>query len=221
MNGADVAKMGEREWYFFSLRDRKYPTGLRTNRATGAGYWKATGKDRQVYSASTGALLGMKKTLVFYKGRAPRGHKTKWVMHEYRLHGRLSSYGGHACKVILIISIPVFLSLNGGKHYHHAPLDECDLIHLLQESQKFNSLNRYKCGCNAHRQSTMVNENRERKKGIRVDPGIIIPPHVHTPFNSRTWESNQPIYLAFGILPAATAVFHPLLCRFLGLTFLV
>ncbi|CAB4278847.1 unnamed protein product [Prunus armeniaca] len=94
----DVAKMGEREWYFFSLRDRKYPTGLRTNRATGAGYWKATGKDRQVYSASTGALLGMKKTLVFYKGRAPRGHKTKWVMHEYRLHGRLSSYGGHACK---------------------------------------------------------------------------------------------------------------------------
>ncbi|PQQ11225.1 protein CUP-SHAPED COTYLEDON 3 [Prunus yedoensis var. nudiflora] len=94
----DVAKMGEREWYFFSLRDRKYPTGLRTNRATGAGYWKATGKDRQVYSASTGALLGMKKTLVFYKGRAPRGHKTKWVMHEYRLHGHLSSYGGHACK---------------------------------------------------------------------------------------------------------------------------
>ncbi|KAL6578246.1 Protein CUP-SHAPED COTYLEDON [Orobanche minor] len=88
----DVAKMGEREWYFFSLRDRKYPTGLRTNRATGAGYWKATGKDRQVYSSasSSGALLGMKKTLVFYKGRAPRGEKTKWVMHEYRLDGHFS-----------------------------------------------------------------------------------------------------------------------------------
>ncbi|KAI3459929.1 hypothetical protein Pfo_016592 [Paulownia fortunei] len=86
----DVAKMGEREWYFFSLRDRKYPTGLRTNRATGAGYWKATGKDREVYSASSGALLGMKKTLVFYKGRAPRGEKTKWVMHEYRLDGDFS-----------------------------------------------------------------------------------------------------------------------------------
>lgn len=87
---SDVAKMGEREWYFFSLRDRKYPTGLRTNRATGAGYWKATGKDREVYSASSGALLGMKKTLVFYKGRAPRGEKTKWVMHEYRLDGDFS-----------------------------------------------------------------------------------------------------------------------------------
>ncbi|XP_075518735.1 protein CUP-SHAPED COTYLEDON 3 [Primulina tabacum] len=86
----DLAKMGEREWYFFSLRDRKYPTGLRTNRATGAGYWKATGKDREVYSASNGALLGMKKTLVFYRGRAPRGEKTKWVMHEYRLEGHFS-----------------------------------------------------------------------------------------------------------------------------------
>ncbi|PON90509.1 NAC domain containing protein [Trema orientale] len=92
----DVAKMGEKEWYFFSLRDRKYPTGLRTNRATGAGYWKATGKDREVYSASNGALLGMKKTLVFYKGRAPRGEKTKWVMHEYRLDGDFSSR--HTCK---------------------------------------------------------------------------------------------------------------------------
>ena len=90
--------MGEREWYFFSVRDRKYPTGLRTNRATGAGYWKATGKDREVYSASSGTLLGMKKTLVFYKGRAPRGEKTKWVMHEYRLDGDFSYR--HTCKVM-------------------------------------------------------------------------------------------------------------------------
>ncbi|KAL2319986.1 hypothetical protein Fmac_028955 [Flemingia macrophylla] len=82
--------MGEREWYLFSLRDRKYPTGLRTNRATGAGYWKATGKDKEVYSASSGTLLGMKKTLVFYKGRAHRVEKTKWVMHEYRLDAHFS-----------------------------------------------------------------------------------------------------------------------------------
>ncbi|GAA0154895.1 hypothetical protein Leryth_000697 [Lithospermum erythrorhizon] len=84
------AKLGKREWYLFSLRDRKYPSGLRTNRATGAGYWKATGKDKEIYSSANGGLLGMKKTLVFYKGRAPKGEKTKWVMHEYRLDGHFS-----------------------------------------------------------------------------------------------------------------------------------
>ncbi|XP_078439071.1 NAC (No Apical Meristem) domain transcriptional regulator superfamily protein [Wolffia australiana] len=85
----DKAKLGEREWYFYSLRDRKYPTGLRTNRSTISGYWKATGKDREVYSSGQ-LLVGQKKTLVFYLGRAPRGEKTKWILHEYRLDGDFS-----------------------------------------------------------------------------------------------------------------------------------
>ncbi|XP_073280823.1 NAC domain-containing protein 21/22 [Primulina huaijiensis] len=81
----DTACVGGKEWYFYSQRDRKYATGLRTNRATVSGYWKATGKDRPVIRKGT--QVGMRKTLVFYQGRAPKGRKTEWVMHEFRLEG--------------------------------------------------------------------------------------------------------------------------------------
>ncbi|VAI88087.1 unnamed protein product [Triticum turgidum subsp. durum] len=80
----EAACVGGREWYFFSLRDRKYATGQRTNRATRSGYWKATGKDRAILAHGE-ALVGMRKTLVFYQGRAPKGTRMEWVMHEFRL----------------------------------------------------------------------------------------------------------------------------------------
>nr|XP_043613668.1 NAC domain-containing protein 43-like [Erigeron canadensis] len=78
-----IGSTPQNDWYFFSHKDKKYPTGTRTNRATAAGFWKATGRDKVIYSSFT--RIGMRKTLVFYKGRAPHGQKSDWIMHEYRL----------------------------------------------------------------------------------------------------------------------------------------
>ncbi|XP_020100718.1 NAC domain-containing protein 76-like [Ananas comosus] len=72
------------EWYCFSHKDKKYPTGTRTNRATAAGFWKATGRDKAIHLGDS-RRIGMRKTLVFYTGRAPHGKKSEWIMHEYRL----------------------------------------------------------------------------------------------------------------------------------------
>ncbi|KAL3820964.1 hypothetical protein ACJIZ3_006869 [Penstemon smallii] len=77
------AIFGEKEWYFFSPRDRKYPNGSRPNRVAGSGYWKATGTDKII--TTEGRKVGIKKSLVFYIGKAPKGTKTNWIMHEFRV----------------------------------------------------------------------------------------------------------------------------------------
>lgn len=79
------AVFGDREWYFFTPRDRKYPNGIRPNRAAASGYWKATGTDKPIQRSNGTENIGVKKALVFYKGRPPKGLKTNWIMHEYRL----------------------------------------------------------------------------------------------------------------------------------------
>ncbi|KAJ7948922.1 Transcription factor JUNGBRUNNEN 1 [Quillaja saponaria] len=79
--------MGEKEWYFFCKRGRKYRNSIRPNRVTGSGFWKATGIDKQVYSHGGEGhdCIGLKKTLVYYRGSAGKGTKTDWMMHEFRL----------------------------------------------------------------------------------------------------------------------------------------
>lgn len=74
------------EWYFFCARDRKHPNGSRANRTTGNGYWKATGKDKNVVHNSS--TIGMRKSLVFHVGKPPKGSRTDWVMYEYRLESK-------------------------------------------------------------------------------------------------------------------------------------
>lgn len=83
------AVFGKNEWYFFTPRERKYPNGARPNRAAISGYWKATGTDKPIMSCNGNGngtqKVGVKKALVFYGGRPPKGVKTNWIMHEYRL----------------------------------------------------------------------------------------------------------------------------------------
>ncbi|RWV98308.1 hypothetical protein GW17_00038857 [Ensete ventricosum] len=86
-SSVEIVSAREKEWYFFCLRGRKYRNSIRPNRVTGSGFWKATGIDRPIYSGNVpgGDCIGLKKSLVYYRGSAGKGTKTDWMMHEYRL----------------------------------------------------------------------------------------------------------------------------------------
>ncbi|KEH35592.1 NAC domain-containing protein 82 isoform X3 [Medicago truncatula] len=81
-----LLKSGDLQWYFFTPVGKKYCTGGRMNRATEVGYWKTTGKDRSIEHRNQ--VVGMIRTLVFHTGKAPKGDRTDWVMHEYRLENK-------------------------------------------------------------------------------------------------------------------------------------
>ncbi|KAK8574984.1 hypothetical protein V6N12_062661 [Hibiscus sabdariffa] len=82
-----LSSVAEKEWYFFCRRGRKYRNSIRPNRVTGSGFWKATGIDKPIYATAGGFhdCIGLKKSLVYYKGSAGKGTKTDWMMHEFRL----------------------------------------------------------------------------------------------------------------------------------------
>ncbi|XP_021772549.1 NAC domain-containing protein 82-like [Chenopodium quinoa] len=80
-------KTKDRYWYFFCPRSKKYPSGGRVSRTTNRGYWKSTGTDSPTKYASRD--VGKIKTLIFHMGKAPKGERTNWVMHEYILADKL------------------------------------------------------------------------------------------------------------------------------------
>lgn len=75
---------GEKEYYFFTPRNRKYKNGSRPNRAAGDGYWKATGTNKPVTDTSN-TIVGFKKNLTFFRGKPQHGEKTNWTMHEFQV----------------------------------------------------------------------------------------------------------------------------------------
>ncbi|MQL77924.1 hypothetical protein Taro_010340 [Colocasia esculenta] len=83
----DLPGGSEGERYFFSAREARHHKGGRPCRASASGYWKAVGRERRVVASGSDQVVGMKKTLAFYRGKAPGGSRTEWVMHEYRLAG--------------------------------------------------------------------------------------------------------------------------------------
>ncbi|CAA3027348.1 NAC domain-containing 92 [Olea europaea subsp. europaea] len=171
------AKMGEEVWYFFCQRDRKYPTGMRTNRATESGYWKATGKDKEIhYKQRRNCLVGMKKTLVFYKGRAPKGEKSNWVMHEYRLEGNFSQYNfSRAAKEEWVIC-RVFHKSTGVRKIPGAELSRMDSFNVdhFLDSPTLPPLTDISYNPTVYRPSSSFKPDHEPKFKGKISPSRLI-----------------------------------------------
>ncbi|KAJ3671369.1 hypothetical protein LUZ60_007448 [Juncus effusus] len=80
----EANKTDSEQWFFFCARQEKEAQGGKQKRTTFSGYWKATGSPSYVFS-SRNKIIGVKRTMVFYQGRAPNGAKTNWKMNEYKL----------------------------------------------------------------------------------------------------------------------------------------
>ncbi|XP_068315268.1 protein NTM1-like 9 [Pyrus communis] len=74
-----------KEWFFFSRPDYKYNNSPRCKRVTDQGFYKITGKEREIRAEESKAVIGKKRILIFYEGRGSKAKKTDWVVHEYSL----------------------------------------------------------------------------------------------------------------------------------------
>ncbi|XP_022757649.1 NAC domain-containing protein 79-like [Durio zibethinus] len=88
--GLSELESGDNAWYFFCSPRYKYRNSKRKNRVTKKGYWKPTGKPREILTTYDGnEIIGSRQTLVFYQRRVrdkmKNENKTPWVMYEFEL----------------------------------------------------------------------------------------------------------------------------------------
>ncbi|CAN1132047.1 NAC domain-containing protein 62 [Linum perenne] len=79
-----------KEAYFFYRRRSYFTSKDRCKRTTGDGYWKPTGKFREIRNGANGEVIGRKRCLVFHYGRSV-GQSTGYTMHEYSSSTGVSS----------------------------------------------------------------------------------------------------------------------------------
>ncbi|KAI3913314.1 hypothetical protein MKW92_006479 [Papaver armeniacum] len=79
--------VGTKDAYFFSLREKKFGHGDRTNRVVkdGSGLWSKSVSKKPVNGVD-GRVIGHKSGLVFFTGqKKSKEGKTKWLMKEFEM----------------------------------------------------------------------------------------------------------------------------------------
>ncbi|CAL1382777.1 unnamed protein product [Linum trigynum] len=105
--GGGGAEQRYKEAYYFCRRRSYFTSKDRYKRTTGGGYWKPTGKHREVRSGANGEAIGRKRSLVFHYGRPGAGQGTGYTMHEYSVPDCIGQMLGEdlvLCKIMKKIS---------------------------------------------------------------------------------------------------------------------
>ncbi|BBG97737.1 NAC domain containing protein 86 [Prunus dulcis] len=71
--------------FFFSEPDYMSPNGDSCYRTTNQGFYKSTGKPRGIEDELSKAVIGEKRYMPFYEGRAPEHKLTEYVLHQFSL----------------------------------------------------------------------------------------------------------------------------------------
>ncbi|KAK6153913.1 hypothetical protein DH2020_013552 [Rehmannia glutinosa] len=78
----------DQDRYFFSNKETNHGNGnYQSGKTTCCGYWKATGLTKRIICSKNMPIVGIRKSLVFYKRKKSnsRAFRTDWIMHEYCL----------------------------------------------------------------------------------------------------------------------------------------